>query len=81
MPALAPTALLHRLRRDLTRDVQRNVRRTRNGLRHLAGVGRPELGGSPADVIWKRHKVRLLRYRSDQRRLGPPVLLVMSLVT
>jgi len=81
MPALAPTALLQRLRRDFERDVRRNVRRTRNGLRHLAGVGRPELGSSPADVVWKRHKVRLLRYRSDQRRLGPPVLLVMSLVT
>src|SRR3954447_26633578 len=41
-----PTAVLARLRRDLDRAVIR----TRNGLRLLAGVGRPEVGGTPNNV-------------------------------
>jgi polyhydroxyalkanoate synthase len=72
-----PTAVLGRIRRDLDRAVLR----TRNGLRHLAGVGRPEVGCTPNEVVWQRDKVRLLRYHSDNRTLSPPILLVMSLVT
>ena len=72
-----PTAVLGRIRRDLDRAALR----TRNGLRHLAGVGRPEVGCTPRDVVWTRDKVQLLRYHSDQRTISPPVLLVMSLVT
>jgi polyhydroxyalkanoate synthase len=70
-------ALLDRIRAD----VERNTLRARNGLRHLAGVGRPEVGSSAKDVVWRRDKVQLYRYHSDQRRLGPPILLVMSLVS
>ena len=40
------TTVLSRIRRDLDRAALR----TRNGLRHLAGVGRPEVGCTPRDV-------------------------------
>jgi polyhydroxyalkanoate synthase len=73
---LEPSAVLERLRRD----VDRNVLRARHALKHLAGVGRPELGCSPKTLVWERDKVRLYRFDSDRRRLRPPVLLVMSLV-
>jgi|KBSSwiStaDraftv2_1062776.scaffolds.fasta_scaffold201631_3 polyhydroxyalkanoate synthase len=72
-----PAVVLARIRRD----VDRMALRTRNGLKHLAGVGRPEVGITAKDEVWGRDRVRLYRYRSDQRRLSPPVLLVMSLVT
>src|SRR3954467_1667466 len=72
-----PGAVLTRIRRDLDRAAVR----TRNGLKHLAGVGFPEVGCSPHDEVWQRDKVRLLRYRSDHRTVSTPVLLVMSLVT
>lgn len=62
-------------------DVERNALRARNGLKHLSGVGRPEVGCTPKDVVWTRDKVQLYRYHSDRRRLGPPILLVMSLVS
>jgi polyhydroxyalkanoate synthase len=74
---LDPASVLERIRRD----VDRAAVRTRNGLKHLAGVGRPEVGCSPRDVVWERDKVKLYRYRSDQRRIDPPLLLVMSLVS
>jgi polyhydroxyalkanoate synthase len=73
----SPNALVERIRRD----VERSTVRARNGLRHLAGVGRPEVGCSPKDVVWQRDKVQLYRYHSDRRTLGPPILLVMSLVS
>lgn len=77
--ATAPAApsLVERIRRD----VERNSLRARNGLRHLAGIGRVEVGCSPKDVVWQRDKVQLYRYHSDDRRFGPPILLVMSLVS
>ena len=72
-----PTDLLERIRLD----VERNALRARNGLKHLAGVGRPAVGCSPKDVVWRRDKVQLYRYHSPGPTLGPPLLLVMSLVS
>jgi polyhydroxyalkanoate synthase len=63
------------------RDTERATLRTRNGLRHLSGVGAVGVGLSERDLVWSRDKVRMFRYASDRRRLCPPVLLVMSLVT
>jgi polyhydroxyalkanoate synthase len=74
---VTPTDLVSRIRRE----VERNVSWARNGLRYVAGVGRPEVGCSPKDVVWRRGKVQLYRYHSDDRTLGPPLLLVMSLVS
>ena len=59
----------------IRRDVERASVRTRNGLKHLAGVGRPEVGCSPKEVVWERDKVKLYRYHSTQRRIRPPLLL------
>ncbi len=71
------TTLLERIRRE----VERNRVRARNGLRHVAGIGRVEVGCSPKDLVWRRDKVQMYRYRSDRRTVEPPLLLVMSLVT
>jgi polyhydroxyalkanoate synthase len=69
--------LLGRVRRD----VERSILRSRNGLKLLSGVGRPEVGQSPKDVVWQSGKVQLWRYRSDQRTRRPPILFVHSLVS
>jgi polyhydroxyalkanoate synthase len=61
--------------------LERQILRTRNGLAYLAGAKRPTMGQTPRDLVWKRDKVRLWRYRSDDRRFGPPVLIVHSLVS
>ncbi len=61
--------------------LERQFLRTRNGLAYLAGANRPVMGQSPRDLIWKRDKARLWRYRSDDRRHRPPVLIVHSLVS
>jgi polyhydroxyalkanoate synthase len=63
----------------LRRDVERSVRRARNGVRLVAGVGKPVTGASPRDEVWAAEKVRLYRYRSEQRRWRSPVLFVHSL--
>lgn len=72
-----PGDLLDRVRLD----VERNALRARNGLKHLAGIGRPEVGASPKDTVWQRDKVQLYRYRSPGVTIGPPILIVMSLVS
>jgi polyhydroxyalkanoate synthase len=74
---VSPASVLTRIRRD----IERTAVRTRNGLKHVAGVGLPEVGCSPKDVVWSRDKARLYRYHSDRRTLSPPLLLVMSLVS
>ena len=80
-PGTAPDSAAESLADRLRRDVERNLVRARNGLKHLSGVGRPEVGASPKDVVWQRGKVQLFRYRSDSRCFSPPILLVMSLVS
>jgi polyhydroxyalkanoate synthase subunit PhaC len=65
----------------IRRDVERSVLRARNGIKYVAGIGRPGLGLSPKDTVWTRDKVELWRYRSETRRFRPPVFLVMSLVS
>jgi poly[(R)-3-hydroxyalkanoate] polymerase subunit PhaC len=61
--------------------LERQVLRTRNGLAYLAGANRPAMAQTPRDLVWKRDKARLWRYRSDERRFRPPVLIVHSLVS
>jgi polyhydroxyalkanoate synthase subunit PhaC len=74
---LTPSDLFGRVRRDL----DRGLLRARNGVKHLSGVGRPGVGLSPKETIWERDKAQLWRYAGDERRLRPPILLVMSLVS
>ena len=71
------SALLDRVEHDVRRAVQRG----RNGLRYAAGTSRPKVGQTPKDVVWSRHKAQLWRYRSDDVRHRPPVVIVHSLVS
>lgn len=77
---LSPNEVVARVRRD----VERSVLRARNGIKHVAGINRAQVGLSPKDTVWDRHKVQLWHYRrpDDQpARCAPPILLVMSLVS
>jgi polyhydroxyalkanoate synthase len=76
-PVINPGDLISRL----NRDVERSVRRARNGVRYVRGTNRPKLGATPKDVVWKRGKAELWRYRGDTVRYGPPVVIVHSLVS
>ena len=63
-------------------DVQRSMKRTRNGLKHLAGIDHVRVGLTPKDTVWQRGKAQLWRYKGDEApTVKPPVLLVMSLVS
>ena len=61
-------------------QTDRNIKSIRNGLRHYARLDRPPISSTPKDTVWQRDKVRLWRYRSEQRNDGPPLLMVHSLV-
>ena len=75
--SLAPDELLRRVEGD----VRRAIRRGRNGLRYAAGTDRPKVGLTPKDVVWKRDKAELWRYRSEAVQYAPPVVVVHSLVS
>jgi polyhydroxyalkanoate synthase len=77
MPAADPTVLLSRVQRD----VERSVLRARNGIRYVRGTHRPQLGVTPKDVIWRRDKAQLWRYRNHAVRFGEPIVIVTSLVS
>jgi poly[(R)-3-hydroxyalkanoate] polymerase subunit PhaC len=77
VPTLNPTDLVARL----NRDVERSLRRARNGVRYVRGTHRPKLGATPKEVVWKRGKAELWRYRNGTVRYGPPVVIVHSLVS
>jgi polyhydroxyalkanoate synthase len=74
---LSPPDLLARV----NRDVERSYLRARNGLRYVRGSNRPKLGTTPKDVVWRRDKAQLWRYRSDAVRFAQPLLIVTSLVS
>jgi polyhydroxyalkanoate synthase len=61
--------------------LDRQLRRLQNGLTYYAGLTRPPIGPTPRDLVWQRDRARLWRYRSAQRRVAPPVLIVHSLVS
>jgi polyhydroxyalkanoate synthase subunit PhaC len=63
-------------------DVERGFLRARNGLRYVRGTHRPRLGVTPKDVVWRRDKAQLWRYRRDTpARHRQPLLIVTSLVS
>ena len=61
--------------------VERQLLRARNGLAHLAGVRAPDVAQSPKDLVWQRETARLWRYRSDDRSVKVPLLIVHSLIS
>ena len=74
---LNPADLLQRV----NRDVERSILRARNGVRYVRGTQRPALGTTPKDVVWRSGKAELWRYKGGDRRYGPPVVIVHSLVS
>jgi polyhydroxyalkanoate synthase len=76
-PTLNPADLLTRV----NRDVERSLLRARNGVRYVRGKDRPQVGVTPKEVVWRRGKAELWRYRNGTVRYGPPVLIVHSLVS
>ncbi len=76
-PTLNPIDLVSRV----NRDVERSLLRARNGVRYVRGTHRPKVGATPKEVVWRRGKVELWRYRNGTVRYGPPLLIVHSLVS
>jgi polyhydroxyalkanoate synthase len=75
-PATETPGLLDGLRRD----VERNLFRARNGIKYATGIGRPETGLTPKEVVWSRGKAVMWRYESDRRTRRTPVLIVFSVL-
>jgi polyhydroxyalkanoate synthase subunit PhaC len=65
----------------VNREVERSILRARNGVRYVRGTHRPKLGATPKDVVWRRGRAQLWRYRGGSARYGPPVVIVHSLVS
>lgn len=76
-PTLNPVDLVNRV----NREVERSLLRARNGVRYVRGTGRPKVGATPKEVIWRRGKAEVWRYDNGTVRYGPPVLIVHSLVS
>ena len=68
-------------RSRLDRELERALRRARNGIRFVAGSSGPRIGASPKDVVWRRGRAELWRYRGDAVRYAPPILIVFRLVS
>ena len=64
----------------LRQGMDRNARRTVNGLRLAAGLDRPRTGCTPHLVIWRQDRATMRRYRAGIDGDRPPVLLVPSLI-
>lgn len=63
-------------------DLQRSIQRTRNGIKHAAGIDHAQIGQSAKDTVWRLDKAELWHYRRDTpATVGPPILFVMSLVS
>jgi polyhydroxyalkanoate synthase len=65
----------------VVREVAAVSTRVRNGIRHLADVPMGPRAATPRQAVWRRDKVVLYRYDSDERSRRTPILLVMSLIT
>jgi polyhydroxyalkanoate synthase len=63
--------------------IERQVLRARNGLAYLAGTNKPQMAQTPKDVVWRRDKAELWRYRREDApvSVSPPILIVHSLVS
>jgi polyhydroxyalkanoate synthase len=64
--------------------LERQVLRARNGLAYLAGTNRPLIAQTPKDVVWRRDKAELWRYRREEGQevtVAQPILIVHSLVS
>jgi polyhydroxyalkanoate synthase len=65
----------------IRREAQRSLFRARNGIALLTGSRKPVVGATPRDIVWRRGKAQLARYRSERRTRQPPVVIVWSVVS
>jgi polyhydroxyalkanoate synthase subunit PhaC len=63
------------------RECERAQQRLRNGLRFAAGEIKPAVGQTPKQTVWRCGKAELWRYESPEVSVGPPVVIVPSLVS
>lgn len=66
---------------SIRKEVERNALRARNGIRMAAGVSRVQTGLTPRDRVWQNGRAELFRYRNDDIRYRPPLLIVFSVVS
>jgi polyhydroxyalkanoate synthase subunit PhaC len=71
------TEILERVRKDANRNAARIV----NGVKYAAGLDFAPAYPTPKDTVWRQGKVELWRYRNDQIVHGPPVLIMLGLVS
>jgi len=64
---------------SIRQDVERSVFRAKNGIKYVAGIGRPKVGLSPKDLIWTRENTRLFRYHGSAPSGQRPLVIVWSL--
>jgi polyhydroxyalkanoate synthase len=63
----------------MRREVERSILRARNGIRYVTTSA--NVGATPKDVVWRRDRAELWRYRGGPIRYDPPVLFVPSIVS
>ncbi|MFT3661460.1 MAG: alpha/beta fold hydrolase [Gordonia sp. (in: high G+C Gram-positive bacteria)] len=72
-----PRGLADRVREE----IERNALRARNGIKMAVGASAPPTGVTPRDQVWGDGRARLFRYRNDDVRYRPPLLIVFSIVS
>jgi polyhydroxyalkanoate synthase len=63
------------------REIERNAFRARNGISLVRGTAGPQPGATPKETVWRHGRAQLWRYRNDDVRFSPPLVLVSSLVS
>ncbi len=66
--------------RGLRREVERTQLRARKGITLIARRPPPGVSLTPKDEVWSLGKARLWRFRNDDVRIGPPILLFLGLM-
>lgn len=61
--------------------IDRERRRIRNGFRYARGQRFTELEPTKKDLVWSQGKIELHRYRNDDIRVHPPIVLMIGLVS
>jgi polyhydroxyalkanoate synthase len=65
---------------SIRRDTERSLFRAKNGLKFAAGIGRPQVGLTPKQLVWSREKAQMWRYDSDARAGRRPLLIIFSIM-
>ncbi|MCZ4588237.1 alpha/beta fold hydrolase [Rhodococcus opacus] len=77
---MSPIGPVVDIARGLVREVERTQLRARRGIELIARRPPPRVGNTPKDEVWSFGKAKLWRYRNDDVRHGPPVLMFLGLV-